>query len=299
MVDFKSIFHGEVDIEKITIKNKTTIITTSKDKIVIKKKKNNRDNIVAYLKQRNFDNIVYPINRHENYYVYPYVETINIIEEQKAIDIINLISNMHNKTTFYKETTVDYYKEIYEKLDGEIDYLFNYYNDIVSIIESKVYFSPSQYLLIRNISKVYACFEYLKNELNEWYKLVENKSKVRHCVVHNNLSTDHLLNSKEKNYLINFDRAKFDIPIYDILSFYLNQSNQFNFKELLDLYESKFKLLEEEKKLLFILLSIPKKINISEKSELENTKEVRIFLDYMHKNEELISPYYEVENPKE
>ena len=299
MINIRNILNDDIFIKKYTIKNKVTIVETSKGKFVLKKKKKNTDNIITYLKQRGFDNIIFPTINNKDYYVYPYIESIDVIDEQKAIDIITLTASMHNKTTFYKEVTIDYYKEIYENIEYEITYMFNYYNDLVNIIENEIYFSPSHYLLIRNISKLYACFDFLKNELDAWYKLVENKTKVRYTVIHNNLNIEHLINNIDKNYLINFDDADFNMPIYDILTFYKNHFTRFNFKELFDLYESKFTLLEEEKKLFFILISLPNKIDLNELSELNKTIKVRLFLDYLYKNEELITPYYETNDTKE
>ena len=64
-----------------------------------------------------------------------------------------------------------------------------------------------------------------------------------------------------------------------------------DFNELFKNYDNKYPLLEEEKMLLFILLSIPKKIEFSD-NELESCKQIRKQLDYIYKTENLISEYY-------
>lgn len=280
-------------------KNVIIILTNDLQKLVFKKKTSDNYKVINYLKQRGFDYIVEPIIKDDIFNIYPYIENIDVIDEQKALDIINLISLLHNKTTIYKEVSIDYFKELYEEIDNKINYIFNYYNDLVSIIEKEIYMSPSNYLLIRNISKLYSCFDFLKRELNNWYDIVKNKKRIRYCIIHNNLNTDHIINHINKNYLINFDNAKLDLPIYDIYTFYKRHCLNFEFKELLRLYENKFKLLEEERLLLFILISIPEKLELINPNQIESCKQINLFLKFLYKNEDLIAPYYETNDEKQ
>ena len=57
-----------------------------------------------------------------------------------------------------------------------------------------------------------------------------------------------------------------------------------------ELYENKYPLHEEERKLLFINLSIPDKINLNG-TEFEKTKKVNELLLYLQKTDELILQY--------
>ena len=41
------------------------------------------------------------------------------------------------------------------------DVIYNYYSDIVDVIEEYEYMSPSNYLFVRNVSKLFAALEYL------------------------------------------------------------------------------------------------------------------------------------------
>lgn len=81
------------------------------------------------------------------------------------LDLIKLVSLLHNKTTHYKEVDFADYKTIYETLSNNIEYLYSYYNDIITLIETKVYMSPSEYLLARNISKIFGSLNFSKQEL--------------------------------------------------------------------------------------------------------------------------------------
>ena len=75
---------------------------------------------------------------------------------------MHLISLLHSKTAYYKEIDYDEYKNIYENLNNKIDYIYNYYLDVINMIESKIYMSPSEYLLARNISKIFSCIYFCK-----------------------------------------------------------------------------------------------------------------------------------------
>jgi len=208
-----------------------------------------------------------------------------------------LVSLLHNKTTHYKEVTEDDYKEIYEDIKNNIEYLYGYYTDMITIIESKVYMSPCEYLVARNISKIFSTLYFLKEEIDNWYKLVKQNQKQRLVVLHNNLEINHLINN-EKNYLISWDKAKIGIPVFDIYKLYMKHGLEFDFSELIKRYEKNYPLHEDERKLFFILILLPKKIEL-DKTEYENTKEAGRIIDLIYKTQMLVSPYYSKERPKD
>ena len=59
------------------------------------------------------------------------------------------------------------------------------------------------------------------------------------------------------------------------------------------MYQNKYPLNESEKKLLFVVISLPKKINI-QSTEFKTCIEVRNTLDYLFKTEKLVRPYYSI-----
>ena len=91
-------------INKITIKNGVKIIN---DEFVKKKKKREIDNIYNYLLSRSFDYFPEVLNEDDEYIYYRYINDIDEPREQKMVDLVNLVSLLHNKTTFYKEVDID------------------------------------------------------------------------------------------------------------------------------------------------------------------------------------------------
>jgi len=189
----------------------------------------------------------------------------------------------------YKEIDIDNYKYIYENTLKKIDEIYNYYNIIMDNVEEEVYMSPADYLISRNISFIYSALNYAKNNIEKWYKMIENKRKIRLVVNHNNVSLDHYLR-KDKPYLISWDKSKIDMPIFDLISLYNNHYLDFDFTELINIYLSKYPLNDEEMILFLTYISIPKKINKSE-STYQTVLNVRKQLDYLYKTSELVKKY--------
>lgn len=284
---------------RYTIKKSCTIIETNKGKYVVKEKKDrNIRELYNYLRSRSFHNFPDLVDDdRDDLNVYEYIEEINTPKEQKALDLINLVTLLHNKTSYFKEVSTDTYQEIYDNIHNNILYLQEYYTNLILEIENEVYMSPSHYLLIRNSSKIFAALNFCQQELDEWFELVKDKTKSRVSVIHNNLATEHLIRN-EQDFLISWDSSRIDSPVLDLIKFYQNEYFDLNFEEILKQYMMKFPLTEAETKLLFIMISLPKEVNL-DSSEFKNCQIVRESLDYIFKTEELTRPYYAPQDPNE
>lgn len=282
--------NNNIITKKITIKNNVRIIDSGEEKFVIKRKEKDINDIYKYLRSRSFDFFPDIIYQTANYDIYKYIDSTDISREEKAEDIIKLITLLHSKTTFYKKEDDNDYKEIYESIIEKLDYLVNYYNDIVEVIEHEVYMSPSHYYFIRNVSKVFASLDFCRYHIDKWYKLIEDKKRIRVVQLHNNLDLDHYLVNDNKPYLISWRNSKRDIPIYDLISMYKKYYKEFDFCELVRRYEMNYPLLPEEKELFFVLISIPEKLEFNN-SEYNMCINVNKFYDYLLTSERLIEDY--------
>lgn len=269
---------------------KVVYIDTVDGRFVVKNNNRNRE-ILNYLESRNFDYFPKYINDiNDEYEIAEYIEESNIPKEQKMMDMIDLVSLLHNKTTHYKEVDSNHYKQIYEDINNNIAYLYSYYTDLITMIESKIFPSPSEYLLSRNISKIYAALTFSKAEIEKWYELVKNKKKDRFVVVHNNLDLGHFLRNKN-SYLISWDKTKIDKPIFDLYKLYKRHYSEFDFVEILKKYERNYSLSEEERKLFFILIALPEKIELDD-TEYKLTQKTSNLIDNIFRTESFVSPYY-------
>lgn len=272
---------------RYTIKGKSTILETTCGDFIIKPKNKDINELYTYLTNRGFINYPKIIDSsRDEVNVFEYVEDIKLPKEQKCDDLIEIIASLHNKTSYFKEVSEDRFKSIYEDVLSNINYLSNYYNTLYEIGFNEVYASPSTYIFMRNYYKLNSALEYAKSELENWYSLVTSETKIRVCLIHNNLELNHLLNDK----LISWDNYMIDTPVIDIVKLYKKEWKNINFSEILERYMYKFPLLEYEKKLLFILISMPPEIKKSD-NEFEKCKVVSEVMDYVFKTEELIRPY--------
>lgn len=275
---------------------KATIINTKNGKYVIKNKNRDNNDILKYLLSRNFDYFPKILsNSTDDYELTEYVEDIDMPEEQKMMDMIDLIALLHSKTTYYKEVDIDDFDKIYDDINNNIMYLYNYYNDIMTIIENKIIYSPSEYLLARNISIIFDTLNFESDLLNKWQELVKEKRKQRYVVIHNNLDIDHFLKD-QNNYLISWDKSKIDLPIYDLYKLYKRNNLNYDFETLLKRYERTYPLLEEEKLLFHILILLPDKIEFND-NEFEMCKKISDVIDNLYKTKDYVLPYYS-ENSK-
>ncbi|MCI9434614.1 MAG: hypothetical protein HFI86_05035 [Bacilli bacterium] len=269
-----------------------TIVNTDNNKYVIKEKnREDKSPIFNYLNSRSFDyypNILSDVD--DEYEITEYIEQVDMPIEQKMSDMIDLVALLHSKTTHYEEVDEEEYKEIYEDINNNIAYLYSYYTDLIAVSEASIYMSPSQYMLSLNISKILGALNFCKDEIDKWYKIVKEKRKQRLVVLHNNLDLSHFIKNKG-SYLISWNKAKIDIPIFDLYKLYRRHSLNYEFSEIFKRYEHSYPLLEEEKKLFFILISLPDKLEFSS-SEYQMCNDISNIIETLARTENFISPYY-------
>lgn len=280
---------------RYTILGKVTILNTTSGDFVVKEKcEKDIKELFSYLKSRNFHNFPKLIDEsRSDVNVYEYIESVAMPEEQKALDMIEIISNLHNKTTYYKTVTEDDFKEIYDNIKSNILYLKNEYTQFYDEIKREKFMSPSHYSLIRNIYKIFSALDFVEAQLEEWFLLAKDQTKKRVSYVHNHLSLDHYIKNDE-DYLISWEKFRVDSPIIDLVKFYQNDYLKIHFSVIISKYFEKVNLSDDEKKLFFLLISLPPKIEFT-KNEFKDCQTVRKVLDYVFLTEELVRPYYSVQ----
>ena len=250
-------------------------------KYVIKLNTNNFD-IYKYLISRDFFDFPENFNKkNDNYDLSEYIEEIKIEDDQKVNDLLEELAILHKKTSYKRELDLDNIKKIYESIKEDIIKSKSYYYNLNDVIDKNIFFSPSMYLLIRNISLIYYLLEYSEKEIDKWYQSIPKEKNVRVCLLHNNISIEHLIVNENK-YLINWDKSYFGNPINDIVSFYKKYYQNLGLEEVLKIYENKNKLSNLEKELLLIKLSLPERFVLT-KDTFNDTKLINDELSYLTK----------------
>ena len=282
-------------INKYTKKDDNILLDTDKGKYFIKEKKVDKEDLFNYLNTKKFINYIGPYDYFDKKYeIYKYLDEIKIDNNDKAQDIIYLASILHNKTSFYKRITKDEIKKEYEEFIQRINNLTLYYEKLKSTIEAKTYPSPSEYLLLRNISLIFTSIDSSSFFINKWYEKVKDNYKRRISKIHGNLSLSHII-EEESPYLISWDNSKDSSPVIDFLIFFKNNYLDIDFNNLYDIYNLKYPLLIDEKLLLYAHLLLPEKLDLKA-SEILNTKEVYKLIEYLKRANELVSKHYSKES---
>lgn len=284
---------------RITKLGSSTLIDSMDGKFVVKPKgQKDVKELFDYLKHRDFiyfPNLVDDSRSDVN--IYEYVEDVHYPVDQKSIDMIKVVAALHAKTSYNKEVREDKYKEIYDNLKENLEYYKGNYDNIVSRIEEKIFMSPSEYLFIRNSSKLKNQIGFCETKLDDWYDKVKDKRETRVSVIHNNLRLEHFLKGS-KDALISWDKSTIDSPILDIYNLYQREALNIEFGSVLREYLRHANLDESEEELLFILLCMPREMKFDEK-EFQSCHEIGKNLDYVFKTEWLVRPYYSVDDEEQ
>ena len=281
---------------KVTIMGKTQILESTSGTFVLKEKQNDLRSLYQYLQSRSFTSFPTLIDDSKDINILEYVEDTSMPKEQKMTDFIHTIASLHQKTTYYKEVSSDEYKKIYNEIKEQIDYITYFYEELYSRYFQSIYPSPSEYFLLTNHFKIMASLKFATNELEAWYSNVEKLKKYRVCQIHNNLSIDHYLIG-QKECIISWEKSRKDTPVLDIYHLYKNSYFDYSFDLILQEYFKCINWSEEEKKLFFILISIPPKFE-EKGSSYKQLNQIKQVLDYVYKTEILIRTYYFVEQTK-
>lgn len=269
------------------LKKKNVYIVHTKDKSYVIKLNTSNYDIYKYLISHGFN--FFPQNynyKSDTYDLSLYIENDEEKEEQKITDLMEIIAILHKKTTYKRCLDLDEIKEIYENLKTKIQNSRNYYVKLNNEIDKEIFFSPSMYLLVRNISLIYYMLNYSEHEIDEWYQRVAKEKSIRVSLLHNNIDLEHLI-VQENRYLISWDKASFDFPINDIQMFFNKYYKLINLSDMLNLYCRINPLSELEKKLLLVKLSIPSIIELS-LNTYDDTIKINNMIYFLNKVYELI-----------
>ena len=207
---------------KYTIKGKTINLFSTTGDYVIKPTNKNINELFKYLSSRNFSNFPKIVEQNDKYVTYEYVNSLDTPKEQQLLDMILVVSKLHNKTAYFKEVTEDKYTEIYDNIKSNILFLKDYYSKKYDDAFNEIYSSPSNYYFLLNYSLINNDLAFIESELDEWFNLVKEQNRQRVCLVHNNLSLDHFVKGMD-SYLLSWDKYTFDTPIIDIVKLYKNE----------------------------------------------------------------------------
>ena len=83
-------------VRKLTLINDVRIVDTGDERVVIKQKEDDLDDLFKYLRSRSFDYFPPIIYSTDNYDVYKYIDDTKLEKEEKLLDIVRLVIDVFN-----------------------------------------------------------------------------------------------------------------------------------------------------------------------------------------------------------
>ena len=262
------------------------VIDTDKGKFFVTPKCNDKEQLFRFLEKRDFPFFlpIYKIDK-DSYEIYPYCDDFMPVND-KAVDLIHVLSLLHIKTTSYQEVSIDSVKKSYESFLKKINSLEQYYHQLQEGFESHIYMAPAEYLFIRNVSLLYENLIFCKKYINQWYKIKSKLQRERLVLLHKKPWLSNFVDQKTP-YFTHWDLAEKGYPIYDFLSFYQKHYLELEMSSLFQIYQSNFQFSEEENYLFYCLLLLQDRIAFSDNC-FQNTVVVHQHIVYAFKVKEFI-----------
>jgi len=236
------------------------ILTKNNDKYIIKKSKNKVKSKYSFLKNEGLDNIIYPkFNKNNNYltrlannncvddecyYVSPYYEDNNVLNEKKAKNLLEELKVLHEKTSFTRNLSMNKSKSKMEEIIIFFDYKFKSLEAYIRTIEAQNY-DEFSIPVLKNYHHILDCKSILIEKNRKIVNKIKEEKAVTFCFLHNNPKIDHLIINNGNKYLISIDNGVIGIPSLDIAKFYI-ENNDINFdmythiKEYFNAYNDDF-----------------------------------------------------------
>ena len=109
-------------IEALT--ENVTLLSFSKQKIIVKRVSSNAKNIYNYLASQKVSSVLFPIKQFvvdgQIFFLYKYLNSYEYPDVKKALDLMNVINDVHQKTAFtvrLNDINFKYFMRIYKQLD--------------------------------------------------------------------------------------------------------------------------------------------------------------------------------------
>ncbi len=240
-----------------------------------------------YLYSRSFSYVPsLSLDSRDDMLVLEYQEDVSTDFNQKIIDMMEVVGLLHSKTSYYKDVTIDRYKEVYQNVHDNLLYLEKYYLDYFNMYLENTYYTPSEYLFLRSYSVIDGAISYCLDNLSTWYSGVSTKNSERVSLIHNNLKLEHFIRNTD-SYLVSWDNYTYDSIVLDLFKLYRNDWDKVSFKEAISTYDNLHTMLDDERMLFNILISMPFKIDMN-LGEYEKCREIRRLIMYLDKSAKLV-----------
>ena len=207
------------------------------------------------------------------FYLFNWIEDDNV--ESKDLKLkyyLTMIGNLHNKSSYSLNVSISYFNELCMQIEENIQDCYQYYEKIIATIEKNEYYSPFQWYLYFHFKDIIFSLDKAREHLEEFKKIVKDKSTIRQVINHLNFSYDHVFLIQDK--IIANDKMKLASPIYDIKDLIDKiDFGTIDISSLFEVYLANNTLYDYEIQWLLSTLFIVKKVKFTN-NDLDNLKKL-------------------------
>ena len=249
------------------LSDKVTKIYDNEKKFVLKEHETNLNNIYTRLYMSRVDYFLLPLKSINNIYVEEIDDkfySLSVFEEdeQAKIDDIRLrfyilsLASLHQNSTYPIKGNDGYIDQLISFLEDNIEKNIVTLNTRMERIEHQDYHAPGEWFFYDNFSSIMEGYNLAKAHLQEVEELFKKVSSYSLCLTYQNYDISHIIINKGK--IISLDKMNIAPSCYDISDFILKTyKDNVDFSSLIKEYLNNYKMNEEDKHLLLVLIISP------------------------------------------
>lgn len=203
-----------------------------------------------FLYDQGLQNILYPIknnkgrfitaNNDYSFFISNFINDFAIVDEIKAVNMVDELSNIHFNTYYKKQLSVDFSRKKMEELYEYLQYKFRMLEAFVRTVETRP-FDEYSIIILKNYRYILDAKKIITPIHKRLVSDIKSKKSVNFSFIHNNPKLNHLINSAGHRYLISLEKSKMGLSSLDMAKFYIESEDlHLDFKTIVNNYFSKY-----------------------------------------------------------
>ena len=247
----RDIYNIKFNAYKPITSNAYKLIGDNGDNYFIKKSNLIVQQKYQFLYDQGLQNILYPIknnhgrfltaNKNNNsFYLSNFINDFTIVDEIKAVNMIDELSNIHFNTYYKKQLSVDFSRKNMEEIYDYLQYKFNMIESFIRTVETRP-FDEYSIIILKNYKYILKAKRIMGPIHKRLVSEIKAKKSVNFSFIHNNPKLNHLINSAGKRYLISIEKSKMGLSSLDLAKFYIEcEDLNLDFKSIISNYFLKY-----------------------------------------------------------
>lgn len=194
------------------------------------------------------------------YYLTPWRgEAVTTFDKLTAERFFHNIGRVHAKTKQTHSVVTEDFSTTFQQYRDHCEQQKQQLLGFVEQYEKNRYMSPFELLICTQYRDIDFCLQESIRRIDQLIYEQETEKNWNYSLCHGNIYASHILKNKEQLYFINWEKARFDYPVYDLADFFKHETNRYDtptdtFLQAFEYYMNENKLSKKELYLLIIQL---------------------------------------------